>query len=231
MTLGDIIEKFLGLFGVAPGPQRRLLKKISSISTKIAEMEESRNNILRTNTAISEKIADLKRQLQVESSPHNQDLLMDRVDEAEKELERKVQLSRQMGENITAQRAIRARCEQLLEQLRHGADPAEIEVLIERVEDMNDARSEAGDKVKALDGVGKKSRAGKSAKDEDAARAARRAAMLGTVSAAPAPTPSAPATDEEAARAARKAAMLGTPSPVEAKSPATPVGEGTVAVG
>ena len=99
MTLGDIIEKFLGLFGVAPGPQRKLMNKISTISTKIAEMEESRNTILRTNTAIGEKIADLKRQLQVETSPHNQDLLMDRVDEAEKELERKVQLSRQMGEN------------------------------------------------------------------------------------------------------------------------------------
>ena len=58
MTLGDIIEKFLGLFGVAPGPQRKLMNKISTISTKIAEMEESRNTILRTNTAIGEKIAD-----------------------------------------------------------------------------------------------------------------------------------------------------------------------------
>ena len=226
MTLGDIIEKFLGLFGVAPGPQRKLMNKISTISTKIAEMEESRNTILRTNTAIGEKIADLKRQLQVETSPHNQDLLMDRVDEAEKELERKVQLSRQMGENITAQRAIRARCEQLLEQLRHGADPAEIEVLIERVEDMNDVRNETGDKVKELDGVGKKSRTGKSAKDEDAARAARRAAMLGTAApaapATPAPTaPAAPATPTPAAPATPAAASEGrAASPLAAETPA-----------
>ncbi len=214
MTLGDIIEKFLGLFGVAPGPQRKLMNKISTISTKIAEMEESRNTILRTNTAIGEKIADLKRQLQVESSPHNQDLLMDRVDEAEKELERKVQLSRQMGENITAQRAIRARCEQLLEQLRHGADPAEIEVLIERVEDMNDVRNETGDKVKTLDGVGKKSRTGKSAKDEESARAARRAAMFGTAApAAPAaPAPAAPATPT-AASEGRSASPLAAETP------------------
>ena len=226
MTLGDIIEKFLGLFGVAPGPQRKLMNKISTISTKIAEMEESRNTILRTNTAIGEKIADLKRQLQVETSPHNQDLLMDRVDEAEKELERKVQLSRQMGENITAQRAIRARCEQLLEQLRHGADPAEIEVLVERVEDMNDVRNETGDKVKELDGVGKKSRTGKSAKDEDAARAARRAAMLGTAApaapATPAPTaPAAPATPTPAAPATPAAASEGrAASPLAAETPA-----------
>ena len=226
MTLGDIIEKFLGLFGVAPGPQRKLTNKISSISIKIAEMEESRNTILRTNTAIGEKIADLKRQLQVETNPHNQDLLMDRVDEAEKELERKVQLSRQMGENITAQRAIRARCEQLLEQLRHGADPAEIEMLIERVEDMNDARNEAGNKVKELDGADKKSRSGKSAKDEDAARAARRAAMLGTAApaapAAPATaTPAAPSTPAPAAPVTPAAASEGRAvSPLAAETPA-----------
>ena len=228
MTLGDIIEKFLGLFGVAPGPQRKLKSKISSISIKIAEMEESRNTILRTNTAIGEKIADLKRQLQVETNPHNQDLLMDRVDEAEKELERKVQLSRQMGENITAQRAIRARCEQLLEQLRHGADPAEIEMLIERVEDMNDARNEAGNKVKELDGADKKSRAGKSAKDEDAARAARRAAMLGT--AAPA-APAAPATATPAAPATPAPAAPVTPAAASEGRAASPLAAETPAVG
>ena len=228
MTLGDIIEKFLGLFGVAPGPQRKLTSKISSISIKIAEMEESRNTILRTNTAIGEKIAELKRQLQVETNPHNQDLLMDRVDEAEKELERKVQLSRQMGENITAQRAIRARCEQLLEQLRHGADPAEIEVLIERVEDMNDARNEAGNKVKELDGADKKSRAGKSAKEEDAARAARRAAMLGT--AAPA-TPAAPASAAPAAPATPVPAAPASPAPVSDGRAASPLAAEAPAVG
>ena len=195
MRLGDIIEKILGLFGVPPKQQRRLAKKIASVNLKIAEMEESRNAIIRANTVIGEKIADLKRQLQVETNPNNQDLIMDRIDEAEKELDRKQELSRQMGENITAQRAIRAKCEQLLEQLLHGADPAEIEILIENVEDMNDIRGEAEGKVKKLDDVGKKSRTGRGTKNADAARAARRAAMLGAASATPEPAPAAPATD------------------------------------
>ena len=208
MTLGDIIEKLLGLFGVAPGPQRKLSGKIGVVSQKIAEMEEARNAIIRTNTAIGERIADLKRQLQVETNPHNQDLLMDRIEESEKELDRKQELSRQMGENITAQRAIRARCEQLLEQLRHGADPAEIEMLMERVEDMNDMREEVGAKVDALDSVGRKPRTERSAKKEDAARAARRAAMLGTA-----------ATSPETGRARSPSAPKATPASV---APATP---------
>ena len=147
MTFGDIIEKFLGLFGVPPGNQRALSKRIKVLKKKIIEMEEDRNDKNRVISAIGEKIADLKRELQVESNPQTQDLIMDRIEEAEKDLERKKELSRQMGENITAQRAMRARLEQLLEQLRHGADPAEIEILMEKVVDMNDMRVEAGAKV------------------------------------------------------------------------------------
>ena len=89
MTLGDIIEKILGMFGVQPGPQRKLVKRIEAVRVKIVEMEESRNAIMRTNTAIGEQIADLKRQLAVETNGTNQDMIMDQVDELGKELERK----------------------------------------------------------------------------------------------------------------------------------------------
>ena len=224
MTIGDIIDKILGLFGVAPKQQRVLMRRIDATTRKIAEMEEERNRIMRTNTAIGEKIADLKRQLQVETNPHNQDMLMDQIDELEKEFDRKQALAQQMTENITAQRAIRAKLEQLLEQLRHPADPIEIGMLMESVEDMIKQQNEAGKAIEELDNTGrKKARSGKATAKEDAARAARRAAKLGTTSAAPA--------TDDAARAARRAAKLGTQPSAEAEAPATPAGEGTVSVG
>jgi len=213
MTFGDIIEKFLGLFGVPPGNQRALSKRIKALKKKVIEMEEDRNDKNRVISAIGEKIADLKRELQVESNPQTQDLIMDRIEEAEKDLERKKELSRQMGENITAQRAMRARLEQLLEQLRHGADPAEIEILMERVVDMNEMREEAGTKVTELDAVGRKPRTAKRAKDEEAARAARRAAMLGT--AAPAAAPAKPKPAAAAPAAPAPAEPAATPAPPE----------------
>ncbi len=224
MRSGDIIDKILGLFGVPPKVQRKLLKRIADTTRKIAEMEDERNGITRTNSAIGEKIADLKRQLQVETVPHNQDLLMDQIDELEKELDRKQALSQQKTENIAAQRAIRAKLEQLHEDACHGADSVEIEMLMEQVEDMVTEHGEAVEAVDKLDNVGrKKARSGKATAKEDAARAARRAAKLGTTSAAPA--------TDDAARAARRAAKLGTQPSAEAKAPATPAGEGTVSVG
>ena len=225
MTLGDIIEKILGIFGVKPARQRQLIARIDSVKQKIAEMEENRNTIMRANKAIGDKIAELKRQLQLETNPNNQDLLMDQVDELEKEFERKRSLAQQMGENITAQRAIRAKCEQLLEQARHAADPAEVEILMEQVEDMLGERNETAEKVGKLDDMGKKKRAAKDTRSEDAARAARRAAMLGTpapaADAGRASSPSAPQTEAPAAPVPKPATE--TPAPAEpAPAPATP---------
>ena len=222
MTFGDIIEKILGVFGIPPARERKLLDRIRTTKKKVVEMEENRNTIMRTNSAIGEKIADLKRKLQVETNETNQDMIMDQVDEYEKDLERKQALAQQMGENITAQRAIAAKLEQLLEDFRHGADPVEIEMLMERVEDMVERQGEAKGKADQLDGMGRKARSEKSAGKESAARAARRAAMLGTTSAAPAAAP-APAKKKPAA-----AAPAAAPKPDDS---ATPAQGGTVAVG
>ena len=156
MTLGDIIDKILRLFGVAPKQQRELMNRIADIARKIADMEEERNGIMRTNTVIGEKIADLKRQLQVEANPHNQDLLMDQIEELEKEFDRTQTLAQQKTGNIAAQRAIRAKLEQLLEQLRHGADPVEIEMLMEKVEDMVEVQIATGKAIDKLDKTGRK---------------------------------------------------------------------------
>ena len=222
MTFGDIIEKILGVFGIPPARERKLLDRIRTTKKKVVEMEENRNTLMRTNTAIGEKIADLKRKLQVETNETNQDMIMDQVDEYEKDLERKQALAQQMGENITAQRAIAAKLEQLLEDFRHGADPVEIEMLMERVEDMVERQGEAKGKADQLDGMGRKARSEKSAGKESAARAARRAAMLGTTSAAPAAAP-APAKKKPAA-----AAPAAAPKPDDSAAPAQ---GGTVAVG
>ena len=235
MTLGDIIQKILGLFGVAPARQRQLVARIDSVKQKIAEMEENRNTIMRANKAIGDKIAELKRQLQLETNPNNQDLLMDQVDELEKEFERKRMLAQQMGENITAQRAIRAKCEQLLEQARHAADPAEVEILMEQVEDMLGERNEAKAKVDALDSMGQKKRAAKDTRSEDAARAARRAAMLGTpapaADAGRASSPSAPQTEATAAPSAPAPAAPATPAAASESMAASPLAAETPAVG
>lgn len=227
MTLGDIIEKFLGLFGVKPARQRKLIARIESVKQKIAEMEENRNTIMRSNNAIGDKIAELKRQLQVETNPNNQDLIMDQVDELEKEFERKRTLSQQMTENIAAQRAIRAKCEQLLEQVRHAADPAEIEMLMEQVEDMLVDRGEAKIKIGELDKMGQQKRSAKGAKSEDAARAARRAAMLGTATTAPA----APAKAAPAVAPAAPAPAAPEPTVAPASAEAAPADAPAVAAG
>lgn len=225
MTLGDIIEKILGLFGVAPGPQRRLVKRISAVRDKIAEMEDSRNTIMRANTMFGKEIDELKRKLAVETNVSNQKMIMDQVDELERELDRKQVLAQQMADNITAQRAIRAKCEQLLEQLRHGADPAEIEILMERVEDMVELHGEAVDKVDKLDGMGRKARVGKAAEKADEAHAARMAAMLGR-------SPAAPASAKKEPAAAAPATPSDAPSPAPKQDDsATSAQKGTVAVG
>ena len=230
MTLGDIIQKILGLFGVAPARQRQLVARIDSVKQKIAEMEENRNTIMRANKAIGDKIAELKRQLQLETNPNNQDQLMDQVNELEKEFERKRSLAQQMGENITALRAIRAKCEQLLEQARHAADPAEVEILMEQVEGMLGERETAG-MVGKLDDMGKKKRAAKDTRSEDAACAVRRAAMLGTpapaADACRASLPSAPQT-EAPVLATKFAAKAPTPA-APASPPAAPTEQGNAA--
>ena len=160
---------------------------------------------------------------------------MDQVDELEKEFERKRSLAQQMGENITAQRAIRAKCEQLLEQARHAADPAEVEILMEQVEDMLGERNEAKAKVDALDSMGQKKRAAKDAKSEDAARAARMAAMLGTpapaADAGKARSPSAPQTEAPAAPSAPAPAAPATPAAASEGRAASPLAAETPAVG
>lgn len=225
MTLGDIIHKILGLFGVAPARQRKLAADIDSIKLKIAEMEENRNEIMRANKAIGDKVAELKRQLAVETNEANQDLIMDQVDELEKEFERKRTLSQMMGENIAAQRARRARCEQLLEQARHAADPAEIEMLMAEVEEMLDDRKEAKAKVDELDGLGQKKRTVKDVGSEDAARAARRAAMLGKAAPAAPAAPTAPATPVPAP------AAPASPAPAPDGRAASPLAAETPAVG
>ena len=215
MTLGDIIEKILALFGIAPAQQRDLANRIKTITVKVAEMETRRGEILRANKAIGDKIADLKLQLKVEDNEHNEEVLIDQINELNKELDRKVELSRLMGENITAQRAIRAKCEQLLERLKNGADPDEIAMLVERVEDMTTEREETRAEVDKLDSVGKTSRKAGAKKSKDIA--AMKAAILGEDAPAakaggskPAAAPAAPKPAEPA-----KSAVAEPPKPAE----------------
>lgn len=223
MTPGDIIESIKRLLGITPGPQRKFEKQIAAIRDKIVEMEEDRNKLMRTNTKIGEQIDALKRQLAVETNVANQKMLMDQIDELGKELERKEALATQMGENITTQRAIRAKREQLLEQLRHGADPVDIEMLMEQVEDMVDMHGETIDKVDKLDNMGRKTRSAKAAAKEDAAHAARMAAILGTASAVPA--------SASVKKAPASAAPAAAPKPEVAPAAAAPAEAATVVAG
>ncbi len=216
MTLGDIIAKILEIFGIKPARERKLRGAIDDTRRKIAEMDEDRSLILRTNAKIAEVIADLRRKLQVETIPQNQKLIMDEMDEQEKELDRKTALSEQMTENISTQRIMLSRYEQLLEQLRHGADPVMIEMLTEEVANMEEMRKGAKDGAEGLDVSGSKSKSRKASGAAAAKHAARLAEKLGTaVPAQSAPANHAPSTPAAPAPAAPETAP-DTPAPTVA---------------
>lgn len=212
MTLGDIIEKLLGLFGVEPGKTRKLRERVTAIMVKIKEMEDGLREMRKRNTAQEEKIADLKRELKVTTGEHNQDLIMDEIEREEKEFDRTRELANLKGLNVDAARTLRSKLEQLLETAVNGGNPAELEDVLDKVENMDADMSEIRNLVDRLEKPSKAARAEKPAaksKTADADRAARRARILGEAAPAPAAKPAAEAKKdvEPEARTAPAAAL------------------------
>ena len=196
MTLGDIIEKLLGLFGVEPGKTRKLRERVTAIMEKIKEMEDGLREMRKRNTAQEEKIADLKRELKATTDEHNQDLIMDEIDREEKEFDRTRELANLKGLNVDAARTLRSKLEQLLETAVNGGNPAELESVLLKVENMDADMSEIRNLVDQLEKPSKAARAERPAarsKTADADRAARRARILGEAAPAPAAKPAAEA--------------------------------------
>ena len=194
MTLGDIIEKLLGLFGVEPGKTRKLRERVTAIMVKIKEMEDGLREMRKRNTAQEEKIADLKRELKVTTGEHNQDLIMDEIEREEKEFDRTRELANLKGLNVDAARTLRSKLEQLLETAVNGGNPAELEDVLDKVENMDADMSEIRNLVDQLEKPSKAARAERPAarsKTADADRAARRARILGEAAPAPAAKPAA----------------------------------------
>ena len=134
MTFGDIIEKILAFFGLIPAKQRKLTARIDAVRRRIAAKEDTRNAVMRATKTINDRIANLKQQLSIETNPCSQDLMMDSVDELEKERKRNMVLLQHLDYEITALRAIDAKYFQHPELLLNGADSTEIEMLMEKID-------------------------------------------------------------------------------------------------
>lgn len=223
MTVGDIIEKILGAFGVEPRKSRVLRERVMAVKARITNMEDGLRDVRRDVSALEDRIADLKRDLKTEKSEHGQDLIMDEIERLDKEFERKHDLANLKGENVDAARALRSKLEQLLENAVNGSNPAELESVLERVEAMDSDLSDVRKLMTELDKPSAASAAKKSVKAEKKAqedRAARRARLLGE--AAPEAKPA--AAKKEAPSAAKEA--VAAPAAAE---PATPEGQTVVA--
>ena len=219
MTLGDIIEKLLGLFGVEPGKTRKLRERVTAIMVKIKEMEDGLREMRKRNTAQEEKIADLKRELKVTTDEHNQDLIMDEIEREEKEFDRTRELANLKGLNVDAARTLRSKLEQLLETAVNGGNPAELESVLLKVENMDADMSEIRNLVDQLEKPSKAARAERPAarsKTADADRAARRARILGEAAPAPAAKPAA-AAKKDAEPEARTASAVAPAEPASAQ--------------
>lgn len=224
MTLGDIVEKVLAVFGVEPKRIRVLQKRVVAIEVKIMTMEDGLRDIRKEVSALEERLASLKRDLKVETSEHNQDLIMDDIERLEREFVRKRDLADVKRQNVDAACALRAKLQQLLEAARNGCDVSELEEVLDSVEAMGEDLAQVGDLLTKLDRpVASKSSRRKtgddSKKKEDIA--ARRARILGESPAAPAAKPVA-----QPAAAAPSAPAPASPS---APAPASPAEPGVVA--
>jgi hypothetical protein len=182
MTIGDIIEKILGLFHVEPGKIRKLRERVSAIGEKIQAMEDGLRDVRKKVSGIEDRIEDLKRELKLETSVHNQDIIMDEIERIERDLGRQRELANLKGGNVEAAYVLRSKLEQLMETAVNGGNTAELEDVLLKVESMDEELSDVRNLVSQLDKPTKAAYAGRPAaksKTEDADRAARRARILG----------------------------------------------------
>lgn len=219
MTLGDIIEKTLGLFGAEPGKTRKLRERVTAIMVKINGMEDGLRDVRKRVSGLEDRLSDLKRELKAEKSEHIQDLLMDEIETLDKEFVRAHELANLKSANVDAARTLRSKLEQLLETALNGGSSAELEDVLVRVEGMDADMSDVRKLVEQLEKPAQAVRAVKpaaKAKTADADRAARRARILGE----PAPEPAA----KPAARVKKEAASEARPAvgaPPAAAEPAS----------
>lgn len=182
MTIGDVIERARGLLGGESVRIRRLRDRVGDIVGKIRIMEDGLLGVRKKVSAIEERIEDLKRELRVEASVHNQDMIMDEIDSLDREFGRLRELADLKRVNVDAARTLRSKLEQLLETALNGGSTAELEDVLLKVECMDDEMSDVRDLIRQLDGPKKASHAEMSTAEsgtEDAERAARRARILG----------------------------------------------------
>lgn len=183
MTLGDVIEGVVGMFGGEPRKTRKLRERVAEVTNRIRGMEDGLRDVRKQVSALEELWADRKCDLEHETSVHNQDLIMDEMEGLEKEFTRKRELARLKGENVDAARVLRAKLEQLLEVAVNGGDTGELEDILIRVEsmdaDMSDLRKCIGELEKSSRFAQRgREEAGSKAHEEES-RAARRARILG----------------------------------------------------
>jgi hypothetical protein len=182
MTIGDIIEKILGLFYAESGKIRKLRERVNTTVEKIQAMEDGLRDVRKKVSSVEERIGDLKRELKLEASVHNQDIIMDEIERIERDLGRQRELANLKGANVEAAYILRSKLEQLMEMAVNGGNTTELEDVLLKVESMDEELSDIRNLVSQLDKPTKAAYAGRSiakSKTGDADRAARRARILG----------------------------------------------------
>lgn len=185
MTIGDIIEKIRVLFGLEPAKTRKLRERTSAVMEQIRNMEDGLRDVRRQVSGVEDRLSQLKDELKLEKSTHNQDLIMDEMDTLKKEFDRKQHLANLKRANVDAARTLRAKLEELMESALNGGNVAELESVLDKVEDMGADMSDICNLVKKIEEKSGKVRP--NARDaeyaktdaERAERAERRARLLG----------------------------------------------------
>ena len=219
MTLGDIIEKLLGLFGVEPGKTRKLRERVTAIMVKIKDMEDGLREMRKRVSGLEDRISDLKRELKAEEKESTWPLIIAEIENLEKEFTRAYELANLKSANVDAARTLRSKLEQLLETAANGGNSAELESVLLKVENMDADMSEIRNLVDQLEKPSKAARAERPAARSKTAGediAARRARILGEAAPAPAAKPAA-AAKKDAEPEARTASAAAPAEPASAQ--------------
>lgn len=151
MTIGDIIEKILALFGVAPKRTRTLCKKVTTINDKILLMEDGLRDMRKRADALEHRMETLKAEYQSETSEHKKRIILMDLERTDNEFRREDELVKRKNVNVEGACVLRGKLEQLLEDAKNGGNYEMLEEVISDIEEMDDEFSQVNDLLAKLD--------------------------------------------------------------------------------
>lgn len=174
MTVGDIIEKINLAFGGRTSDQVQL----DNLNKNIRDITDSQRNYRKQIEALVSAVDDKKAELKVTSEPHNQDILMDEIENLEKELGRVRDTAAEQQEHLNTLRALAADKQREINAKtanKMGANEDSVLLAADAKKDRDEKRTATQKALGELEKNGSKSNARKA----DTERAARMARILG----------------------------------------------------